>query len=427
MIPFFKKTYNYITKMDNYEINNTTIFKNVWFKCNVKQTYALKTTDDTLKDKITSDLLNDGFKKKGDKYIRIIKKLGLCNNLEKKYKSEHKENYVIFKLNGNSKINLNYGNNYEESYVTAKINNKNTNDIVIDSNLNINRKGKYIISYTLNISKYYNERLYRIVTISDNVRPEITLYGDKEVILNYGDKYEEQGFIAKDNYDGDITNAVEIKGEVNPKKAGTYKITYKVKDSSGNMDKKERIVVVKNENIKVNKESLNIEVKNGITYVNGIILVNKQYHLPKDYDPKVNKTALKALKNMQADAKTLGLDLSLISGYRSYETQERLYNEYVKKDGEALANTYSAKPGESEHQTGLAFDIGSVERSFANTLEAKWIEENAHLYGFIVRYPKDKINITGYIYEPWHVRYLGEEIAKKVKERGLTLEEFLGL
>jgi zinc D-Ala-D-Ala carboxypeptidase len=126
----------------------------------------------------------------------------------------------------------------------------------------------------------------------------------------------------------------------------------------------------------------------------------------------VNKEALKNLKKMQADAKALGLNIPLVSGYRSYETQERLYNKYVKKDGEKKANTYSAKPGESEHQTGLAFDIGSVDRSFANTIEAKWLAENAYLYGFIIRYPKDKTNVTGYIYEPWHVRYLGEKKQK---------------
>ena len=130
---------------------------------------------------------------------------------------------------------------------------------------------------------------------------------------------------------------------------------------------------------------------------------------------------------MQADAKVLNLNIPLVSGYRSYATQEGLYNSYVAKDGEAVANTYSAKPGFSEHQTGLAFDIGSVSRAFEGTAEAKWIEENAHLYGFIVRYPKGKTDITGYIYEPWHVRYLGKEVASKVKQSGLTLEEYLGL
>ena len=87
---------------------------------------------------------------------------------------------------------------------------------------------------------------------------------------------------------------------------------------------------------------------------------------------------------MQADAKAVGLNIPLISGYRSYETQEKLHKKYVLKDGEKNASTYSAVAGNSEHQTGLAFDIGSVDRSFEGTDEAKWISENAHLYGFIV-------------------------------------------
>ena len=203
-------------------------------------------------------------------------------------------------------------------------------------------------------------------------------------------------------------------------------------DSSGNSIKEERIIMVKEKEQKVVKEEKKtnepiIEQKNGMTYVNGILLVNKTYGLPKDYDPKVNKEAEKMLKQMQKDASVLGLDLPLISGYRSYKKQSELYNSYVKLDGEKKASTYSAKPGHSEHQTGLAFDIGSVDDSFKNTMEAKWIEENAHLYGFIVRYPNGKTDITGYIYEPWHVRYLGIDIATKVKESNLSLEEYLGL
>ena len=198
---------------------------------------------------------------------------------------------------------------------------------------------------------------------------------------------------------------------------------YKVSDSSGNTCKKIRTVIVKDKTQSTIK-SPEIKVLYGITYVEGILLVNKTYHLPKNYDPKVNKEALKNLRKMQADAKALGLNIPLVSGYRSYETQEKLYNKYVKKDGEKKANTYSAKPGESEHQTGLAFDIGSVDRSFANTIEAKWLAENAYLYGFIIRYPKDKEEITGYNYEPWHLRYVGQELAKYLKKNNLTLEEY---
>lgn len=276
------------------------------------------------------------------------------------------------------------------------------------------------------MSKYHTERLYRKIKVVDNEKPQITLEGE-DVALEYGSGYVEPGFKATDNYDGDLTKKVAIKNTINNKKAGIYKVTYSVKDSSGNKFSTSRNVEVKEKSSEVNKEEPKIEVKDGITYVNGILLVNKTYGLPKTYDPKVNSEALSALKQMQADAKALGLNIPLVSGYRSYETQEKLYNKYVKKDGEKKANTYSAKPGESEHQTGLAFDIGSVDRSFANTIEAKWIEENAYLYGFIIRYPKGKTDITGYIYEPWHVRYLGEKKAKDVYLSGLTLEEYLGV
>ena len=130
---------------------------------------------------------------------------------------------------------------------------------------------------------------------------------------------------------------------------------------------------------------------------------------------------------MQTDAMNVGLSLKLVSGFRSYNTQTNLYNNYVKINGQAKADTFSAKPGHSEHQTGLAFDVGSTKGVFAYTNESKWLAKNCHLYGFIIRYPLGKTNITGYIYEPWHIRYLGVDTATKVKQSGLTLEEYLGI
>ena len=179
--------------------------------------------------------------------------------------------------------------------------------------------------------------------------------------------------------------------------------------------------------IYTNNDNFLIVKKEGITYINNILIVNKNYGLPSDYDPKINKEALKNVLIMQKDAYLIGLNLPIISGYRSYDTQKRLFNKYKKIDGEKTANTYSAKPGYSEHQTGLAFDLGCIDHSFEDTMESKWLEENAHLYGFIIRYPKGKENVTGYIYEPWHVRYVGLEHAKKIKESGMCLEEYLGL
>ena len=128
---------------------------------------------------------------------------------------------------------------------------------------------------------------------------------------------------------------------------------------------------------------------------------------------------------MQAAAKKDGYSLTIVSGFRSYSYQGQLYNNYVARDGKAAADTYSARPGHSEHQTGLAMDINNASSSFNNTPEAKWIAENCYKYGFILRYPKGKENITGYMYESWHVRYLGKQLAKEVCDSGLTLEEFL--
>lgn len=169
-----------------------------------------------------------------------------------------------------------------------------------------------------------------------------------------------------------------------------------------------------------------IEVRNGITYVNGILIANKTYSLPSNYAPNcILPDAQAAFNAMAADAKKQGIDLKIVSGFRSYEYQRTLYNNYVARDGKADADTYSARPGYSEHQTGLAMDINNASTSFNNTREAKWIADNCVKYGFIIRYPKGKENITGYQYESWHVRYLGKELAKEVADSGLTLEEFL--
>lgn len=171
-----------------------------------------------------------------------------------------------------------------------------------------------------------------------------------------------------------------------------------------------------------------IRIVNGIAYVDGILIANKKYPLPKDYAPgRLADDVQTALAEMQAAAKKDGLSLYVVSGYRSYDYQGQLYNNYCKRDGKAAADRYSARPGYSEHQTGLAFDLNSTADSFAYTPEAKWIAAHAQEYGFIVRYPKEKEAVTGYKYEPWHLRYLGKETAQAVYDSGLCLEEYLGI
>ena len=171
-----------------------------------------------------------------------------------------------------------------------------------------------------------------------------------------------------------------------------------------------------------------IETIDGLTYVNGILIANKTYLLPADYAPgRILPEAQTAFDTMRAAAKEEGLTLKIVSGYRSYQKQDKVYHNYAARDGAALADRYSARAGSSEHQTGYAMDINSVRQSFAETKEGQWLAAHCAEYGFILRYPKDKEAETGFMYEPWHVRYLGVELAQKITESGLCLEEYLGI
>lgn len=179
------------------------------------------------------------------------------------------------------------------------------------------------------------------------------------------------------------------------------------------------------------------------------VLVNKQYKLPDSYKPqdlvypdvpflfqeKIEKRMMRqeaadALQQLFAGAKQEGIMLAGVSAYRSHTTQTNLFNRYVKKDGEEAAKKYSAEPGHSEHETGLAIDVSgstgkcAAEDCFEGTPEAVWLADHAHEYGFIIRYPKGKEAITGYQYEPWHLRYVGKEAAGEIHDKGITLEEY---
>ena len=164
-----------------------------------------------------------------------------------------------------------------------------------------------------------------------------------------------------------------------------------------------------------------------VTYINGVLVVNKTYGLPANYAPGVDLTAKSALDAMFAAAEKDGIKLWVESGYRSYELQTTVYTSYVSREGQTAADRYSARPGFSEHQTGLAFDLNSFDYGFADTPEGRWLVEHAWEYGFILRYPSDKEDITGFAYEPWHVRYVGYETAKTLHDSGQVIEEYLGI
>ena len=318
-------------------------------------------------------------------------------------------------LNGEMEISLSVGNEYVESGYQAldDIDQDLTNQVEVISNLDINKIGDYKIIYKVSDSSSNQTEKERIIHVIDDISPIISLKGSRTITVKLNGNYEEDGYTALDNYDGDITNKVEVNTNVNYNQVGTYYITYQVVDNSLNKTSVSRTIYVIN------------QIEN--TYIKGILLVNKKYHLASNYNPGVNKAAYQALVRLQNDASSLGYSLPLLSGFRSYQDQNYLYNSYVRKDGEAIANTYSAKPGQSEHQTGLAFDVGAISDNFGNTESGKWLAENAHKYGFIIRYLKGKESITGYKYEPWHIRYINEEVAAEIYNQGVTLEEYLGV
>ena len=213
-------------------------------------------------------------------------------------------------------------------------------------------------------------------------------------------------------------------------------ISYKEKNSDLSLEQ-----VIINVNIGLDNEYYT-DVKPAINLDQYNVLVNKYHSLSKDYVPKDledidTKYAIKGMKmvsyakdafeEMSKAALKDKMHILAMSTYRSYDYQVNLYNKYAKKDGVDAANTYSAKAGFSEHQTGLAVDVynGSTSyTSFEKTKEFNWMQENAYKYGFIMRYPKDKEKETGYKYEAWHYRYIGKEIAKYIHDNKITYEEY---
>ncbi len=212
----------------------------------------------------------------------------------------------------------------------------------------------------------------------------------------------------------------------------------KYQENNPSMDSKQIIKNV-NMNLDQKKYEYTIKAKNLNT---SKILVNKYYYLDENYVPnnleeidkeyskggiKLVKEAKEAFQELSKKARESNLNIIAMSAYRSYQYQVTLYNNYVKQDGKEEADAYSARPGYSEHQTGLATDVYNQKETYTNfekTEEFKWMQENAYKFGFILRFPKGKEEETGYQYESWHYRYVGKEAAKYIKENNITFEEY---
>ncbi len=174
-------------------------------------------------------------------------------------------------------------------------------------------------------------------------------------------------------------------------------------------------------------EGHQMTTQNGVTYIDGILIVNKTFSLPNNYDPGLSAEAEAAFNDMAAQAWSEGITLWICSGYRSYSEQETLFNGYAYQRGLEDADEVSARPGHSEHQSGLCMDVNTTDFSFTGTAEAIWLEQHCAEYGFIIRFPEGKESITGYAYEPWHIRYVGVETAQQLSSKGMCLEEYLNV
>ncbi|MBR3840306.1 MAG: M15 family metallopeptidase [Erysipelotrichales bacterium] len=242
-----------------------------------------------------------------------------------------------------------------------------------------------------------------------------------------------------DNYDENVR--FTINGNIDITTAGTYNLAAILVDSSNNkatipltitlLDKPQANEgnYVLEDGVITTSKGYQIEIVDHIAYINGVMIVNKSYPLPSDYAYGFHEDTQAAFDLMKLDAAALGLNLYNSSGYRTYNYQDYLYNNYCNLYGQTYADTISARPGHSEHQSGYALDLNTIKGSFANTDEGIWVNDNCYKYGFILRYPKDKTNETGYAYEPWHLRYVGIELATALYNDGdwLTVEDYFGI
>lgn len=279
------------------------------------------------------------------------------------------------------------------------------------------------------------------VNVVDKTPPEIEC--KEKIEITEGDKIDLLKYAkATDNYDKEVT--ISVLGEYATNKVGVYKLKFQATDSSNNKKEKDFLLNVKEKKKEVNivekkqedktfttSKGFNGVTKNGLTYIDGTLVVNKTYSLPSSYNPGLTNEFVKNFNEMKKAAASDGIKIWIDNSFRRYSDQKIIYNNYVKRDGQAAADTYSARPGHSEHQAGLAADLNtsSSKAHFENTKEYAWLKDNCYKYGFILRYLEGKESITGYKFEPWHYRYVGVDLATKLYNNGnwIALEEYFGI
>ena len=271
------------------------------------------------------------------------------------------------------------------------------------------------------------------VTVVDTEPPVINL---EETTINMlaGTDYDLMSKVQATDNSGETINVL-TEGEYDLSKPGTNLVRLIAKDSSGNTTQQEVTINVVNlaEDLPdmtfLTPTGHTARVHDGLTVIGGVLIVNKAFGLPPTYGDGMKADAQEAFDRMVADAAAQGLYLDVNTGFRSYEEQEQLFDYYAYYLEEGENTNSTMRPGHSEHQTGLAYDVNYTSYEFAYSPEGIWLYENCSKYGFALRYPEDKTEITGCDWEPWHVRYVGENVSKELYKDGtwITLEEYFGI
>ena len=330
------------------------------------------------------------------------------------------------------------------SGVSADDNSGEAVTVAVAGSYDIHKVGEYRLTYVAYDSSLNQTEEAFTLAVVDHESPVITFTSYLETFVG-SDIDLLDGVSVTDNSGETITATVEGSYDIN--KAGLYELKLVAYDSSLNKAEETFTLRVKDtappstgqtqnnpagstETVRfVTSKGFQGETRNGVTYVDGYLIANKTYSLPASYGSGLTVEMLSAFNRMVAAAQADGLNIYIVSGFRSYSVQQNLYNRYVSRDGVAEADTYSARAGHSEHQSGLAVDVNSVEDSFAGTPEAVWLANNCYKYGFILRYPQGKTDETGYIYEPWHFRFVGTPLAETLYNDGnwITMEDYFGI
>lgn len=355
------------------------------------------------------------------------------------------KNKITFYINGKEVENysqkVEYSDNIDYSTnaikLTAKKNDKDITKQIKYNKVKITKLKTYKITYEVEGKQFVYE-----MKVVDTSAPEIT--GESTYTIKQGETFDQANLklIAIDNFDKEISDKITTEDSVDTSTPGEYTLTFKVSDSSNNTAEFKCIVTVEAKEEKTNnpvKENNNYTQSN-INIVNNpndiTVMINKYNYLPDGWAPNdlvsiggnhyLRAEAASSLNQMRQAAINSGIPFNVVSSYRSQAYQTSLYNNYFAVDP-INAPFYSAYPRTSEHELGLAIDISydySLHSDLQNSALGQWMMQHAHEYGWIMRYPYGKTDITGYVFEAWHYRYVGTSLATQLRNNGLTMEEF---